>query len=451
MKYVIGLGKTGISVVRYFLEHHIPFIAWDDAPLLQEKVQLMGGSIVAPTKAPWHAIEELILSPGIPTTFPTPHVAVQLAQKYHIPYIGDIEYWYQRTQYAGGYQYVGITGTNGKSTTHSMIDYTLNALNVPHFSGGNSGVPVLDAPQLPFRAVINLEMSSYQLDILDKMIFDVGVILNITPDHLDRHGNMESYILSKQTQITRVKPGGLKVVGIDCPGGQQAYDNLIAAGHADIIPISSTQVIDNGVYTLGHKVISSEFGCLTVLGLIPDILAGAHNAQNIMVAMLVCRHLGVDVADFFRLLPSYPGLAHRQERILDTSKALFINDSKATNANATLPALKTYASIYWIVGGIAKDEGLIPLLPYLDNVEKIFLIGESTERFQAELKDAIPCVYKADTLEVAMNLIANELDQEDHKVTVLLSPACASQDQFQNFEHRGKVFKELVQQQFGSK
>lgn len=450
MKYVIGLGKTGISIVRYFLEHQIPFIAWDDTPALQEKVQLMGGAIVSPNQAPWHSIEKLILSPGIPTTFPTPHAVVQLAQKYHIPYIGDVEYWYQRTQYAG-YRYVGVTGTNGKSTTHAIIDYILKALNVPHFSGGNSGVPVLDAPKLPAGAVINLEMSSYQLDILDKMTFDAGVILNITPDHLDRHGNMENYILSKQTQITRVKAGGVKVVGIDCPGGKHAYDNLIAAGHTDIIPISATQIIDNGVYMLDNKVISSEYGCKTELGVIPNILPGAHNAQNVMAAMLVCRHLGVAVADFFRLLPSYQGLSHRQERVLDIPKALFINDSKATNADATLPALKTYSNMYWIVGGIAKDEGVVPLLTYLGNVEKIFLIGESGDRFQAELNGVQPLVVKADTLETAMNLIAKELDQVDHKVTVLLSPACASQDQFQNFEHRGRVFKELVQQRFGSK
>jgi UDP-N-acetylmuramoylalanine--D-glutamate ligase len=450
MKYVIGLGKTGISVIRYCLDHEIPFIAWDDSPSLQEKVQLMGGAIVAPNKAPWHAIEKLILSPGIPTTFPTVHEAVQLAQKYRIPYIGDVEYWNQISQYSG-YRYVGVTGTNGKSTTHAIIDYVLTAMNVPHFSGGNSGIPVLEAEKLSFGAVVNLEMSSYQLDILDKMAFDVGVILNITPDHLDRHGNMESYIHSKITQITRVKAGGLKVVGIDCPGGRQAYDNLIALRHTDVIPISSTHAIENGIYAVGNKVISSQNGCKTVLGLIPDSLPGAHNAQNVMAALLVCRHLGIDVADFFRLLPSYPGLAHRQERILDTPKALFINDSKATNADATLPALKTYAQIYWIVGGIAKDEGVVPLLPYLNNVEKIFLIGESRERFQAELKGAKPLISVANTLDEAIKLIANELDQVDHKVTVLLSPACASQDQFQNFEHRGRVFKELVQQQFGSK
>lgn len=449
MKYVIGLGKTGLSVVRYFIKHKITCIAWDDSPALQEKVQLMGGAIVSPNHAPWHLIEELILSPGIPTTFPTPHVAVQKAKKYKVPFVGDVEYWYQRTQNLG-YRYVGVTGTNGKSTTHALIDYVLNAVDMPHFSGGNSGVPVLDAPPLSAGAVINLEMSSYQLDILDKMEFDAGVILNITPDHLDRHGSMEHYIESKQIQIERVKPGGLKVVGIDCDYGKRAYNNLIAAGHIDIIPMSAIQTLSNGIYTVGDHVIISEADDAVILGQIPENLPGAHNAHNVMAALLVCRYLGVGTNDFFQVLPKYPGLAHRQERVLDTPNALFINDSKATNADATLPALKSYNNIYWIVGGIAKDEGIVPLLNFLDNVEKVFLIGESTKRFQNELNGVKPNVHIAHTLEEAMKLIASELKHLDHKITVLLSPACASQDQFQNFEHRGDVFKQLVQQQFGS-
>jgi UDP-N-acetylmuramoylalanine--D-glutamate ligase len=449
MKYVIGLGKTGVSVVRYFIDHQIPFVAWDDSPVLQEKIQLMGGAIVSPNQAPWHIIEKLILSPGIPTTFPTPHIAVQKAKQYNIPYIGDVEYWYQRTQNLG-YRYVGVTGTNGKSTTHALIDYVLSAVKVPHFSGGNSGIPVLEAPQLSSGAVINLEMSSYQLDILDKMLFDAGVVLNITPDHLDRHGSIENYILSKQIQIERVKPGGLKVVGIDCPHGEVMYDKLIRAGHVDIIPISATQILSDGIYAIGDQVISSEENETVILGQIPENLPGVHNAQNVMAALLVCRHFGVNVQEFFQLLSAYPGLFHRQERVLDTHNALFINDSKSTNADATLPALKTYNNIYWIVGGIAKDEGIIPLLYYLNTVEKIFLIGESTKRFEEELKDTKQKVHIAKTLDEAISLIAAELNQLDHKITVLLSPACASQDQFQNFEHRGDVFKKLVHQQFGT-
>lgn len=449
MKYVIGLGKTGLSLVSYFIEHQISFIVWDDSAVLQEKVQLMGGAIVAPNQAPWQSIETLILSPGIPTTFPSPHISVQKSKQYNIPCIGDVEYWYQRTQYLG-YRYAGVTGTNGKSTTHSIIDYILGAVSIPHFSGGNSGIPVMDTPQLSAGAVINLEMSSYQLDILDKMSFDVGVILNITPDHLDRHGNIENYVVSKQIQIERVKPGGLKVVGVDCHYGEYAYNNLIKAGHIDIIPISATKILNDGIYTIRDQVISSEQDNRVILGEIPENLPGAHNAQNVMAAMLVCRHLGVDTNVFFKLLSKYPGLAHRQERILDIPSALFINDSKATNADATLPALKTYESIYWIVGGVAKDEGVMPLLYSLNNVEKIFLIGESTERFQEEFKDIKPSVQVANTLEEAIRLISEDLKHLTHKVTVLLSPACASQDQFQNFEHRGNVFKELVQQQFGT-
>jgi UDP-N-acetylmuramoylalanine--D-glutamate ligase len=449
MKYVIGLSKTGVSVISYFLKHQIPFVAWDDSPVLQEKAQLMGAKVIEPHKAPWHEIQQLILSPGIPTTFPKPHAAVELARKYHVPMIGDVEFGYQRLQHYG-YRFVGVTGTNGKSTTHAIIDYILNATQQPHFSCGNSGVPILEAPELPAGGVFNLEMSSYQLETLDKMTFDAGVILNITPDHLDRHGDMEHYIKAKQTQIQRVKPGGLKVVGVDTPYSEQAFDELLEAGHEDIIQISTQRALDKGVYTVDNLVYSSESGTHVLLGNIPDNLPGDHNAENVMAAMLVCRHVGVDPHGFFKVLPQYPGLAHRQERVLDTSTALFINDSKATNAEATLPALKTYDNIYWIVGGIAKEEGLVPLLPYLDTVSKVFLIGESVPRFMEELKVANKEILVAHTLEKAIEMMADDIKTAREKVTVLLSPACASQDQFQNFEHRGNVFKDLVQQQFGA-
>lgn len=450
MKYVIGLGKTGTSVVQYLLQHNIPFIAWDDTPALQEKTQLMGAAVIEPHKAPWHEIEQLILSPGIPTTFPKPHLAVELAKKYHVPMIGDVEFGYQRLQHKG-YRFVGVTGTNGKSTTHAIIDYILSTTNHPHFSGGNSGVPVLDAPELADGAVINLEMSSYQLETLDKVTFDVGVVLNITPDHLDRHGDMDNYIKAKKNQIERVKPKGLKVVGVDAPYSEQAYMQLIHKGHSDIVPISSMWVLEKGVYAVNNKVFSTEDGTEVLLGEIPYSLPGDHNAQNVMAAMLVCRYLEVSINTFFRLLSSYPGLVHRQEQVLETDKVLFINDSKATNAEATLPALKTYSNIYWIVGGIAKEEGITPLLPFLHNVTKIFLIGESVARFQEELKNEQKEVFVAHSLETAIQMIAAEVEKSKHKTTVLLSPACASQDQFQNFEHRGNLFKGLVYTRFGAK
>lgn len=450
MKYVIGLGKTGVSVTNYFLHHHIPFIAWDDSPALQEKAQLMGAQVIEPHKAPWHAIEQLILSPGIPTVFPKPHVAVELARKYHVPLIGDVEFGYQKLQHFG-YRFVGVTGTNGKSTTHAIIDYILQATHQPHFSGGNSGVPILEALEMPEGAVINLEMSSYQLETLDKMTFDVGVILNITPDHLDRHGDMGGYIRSKQAQIERVKPSGLKVVGVDTPYSELAYHQLVSAGHRDIVPISAKSRLEKGVYAVDNTVFSAETGAAVMLGKISDNFPGDHNAQNVIAALLVCRHLGIGVNRFFSLLPAYPGLAHRQERVLDTESALFINDSKATNADATLPALKTYSNIYWIVGGIAKEEGVLPLLPHLSNVAKVYLIGESVPRFEEEFKRCEKQVLIAHTLAGAIEMIAAELEMAKEKMTVLLSPACASQDQFQNFEHRGNVFKGLVHQQFGAK
>jgi UDP-N-acetylmuramoylalanine--D-glutamate ligase len=363
--------------------------------------------------------------------------------------IGDVEFGYQRLQHFG-YRFVGVTGTNGKSTTHAIIDYILHARHQHHFSGGNSGVPILESPEMSQGAVINLEMSSYQLETLDKMTFDVGVILNITPDHLDRHGDVDGYIKAKQIQIERVKPGGLKVVGVDTPYSERAYHQMVDAGHTDIIPISAKRGLEKGLYAIENAVFSTENGNAVLWGEIPDNLPGDHNAQNVMAALLVCRYLGIDVKTFFTLLPKYPGLAHRQERVLETGNVLFINDSKATNADATLPALKTYPNIYWIVGGIAKEEGILPLLPYLNNVAKVFLIGESVARFEQELKGVEQKVFISHTLDKALEMIAAELGTAAEKVTVLLSPACASQDQFQNFEHRGSVFKDLVYKQFGA-
>jgi UDP-N-acetylmuramoylalanine--D-glutamate ligase len=449
MKYVIGLGRSGTSLVRYLLKHQLPFIAWDDTPTLQEKAKLMGCAVVSPDKAPWHAIHELILSPGIPTTYPEPHRAVQLARRYHIPFRGDIDYWSETLQHLGC-KFIGITGTNGKSTTHAIIDFILKSSGIQCFSGGNSGVPVFDAPSLPHGSIINLEMSSYQLDITRSLCFDAGVILNITPDHLDRHGNLQNYSVSKQIQIERVIPGGLKVIGVDTPYSQTAYEALNAAGHTDIIPISASRVLQNGIYSQDNVVYSSKAGHRTLLGTLPDTLPGRHNAQNVMAALLVCRFLGVESHSFFQLLPQYPGLDHRQERVLDTQRALFINDSKATNADAALPALQTYLNIYWIVGGIAKEDGIRPLLPHLTNVDKIILIGNSTQRFQSELTPVADKVIAAHTLDRALNIVSEDLQTLPKKITVLLSPACASQDQFQDFEHRGRTFKTLVRERFGT-
>lgn len=448
MKYVIGLGKTGASLIQYLMNRDYEFMAWDDSPVLQEKAKLMGAAIVEPAKAPWHIISEVILSPGVPTTFPEPHASVKLAQRYGIPFRGDVDCWAQFHQLSS-FIYVGVTGTNGKSTTHAMIDYILQKKDIPVFSGGNSGVPMFDAGQLAPNSIVNLEMSSYQLDITRSLQFHAGVVLNITPDHLDRHGSMDQYIQSKKIQLQRVVPGGLKVIGVDSPHSLQAYEELLAQGHQDIIPISGHRVLERGVYAVGREVYTSESGSPVRIGEMPEILPGAHNAQNAIAAMLVCRHLGVESADFFDLLLGYPGLPHRQERVLDTSNAVFINDSKATNADATRPALQAFKHIYWIAGGIAKEEGVLPLTPCLGNVENVYLIGEAADRFQLELSGHVPHIVMAGTLDRALELIQAQLSTVDHKVTVLLSPACASQDQFKNFEHRGHVFKELVHQRFG--
>lgn len=447
MKYIIGFGRTGEAVAEYLLLKKLPFIVWDDNHNLQHKAILVGCQVVSPNKVNWLEIEELILSPGIPTQFPSAHNAVQFAKKYHIPFRGDIDFWAETLKF-NNCRFVGITGTNGKSTTHALVDHILHMSNKPHVSAGNSGVPVFKHTNLPEGCVVNLEMSSFQLDVLDKMCFDVGVLLNITPDHLDRYKDLDHYVDSKKTQIQRVKQGGLSVVGIDTEYSLKAYEALLKEGYTDIIPISALMPLSFGVYTQNNTVFFAHNHTIETLGEIPSHLAGAHNAQNVMAAYLVARYFNISSAAFFEYLKTFKGLSHRQEVILDLPKAKFINDSKATNAQAALPALLTFQNIYWIAGGLPKKEGITPLLNHLHAVKKVFLIGTASQQFFETLQGFQGPVTQHESLENALLEIKRHIQAEKEKVTVLLSPACASQDQFIDYADRGNQFKQWVLSNF---
>ncbi len=446
MKYILGLGKTGVSVSKYLIKHKLPFVAWDDSELNREKASLMGVDIVAPTRAPWQSISEIICSPGIPLTFPEPHKAIALARQYHVPVRGDVDYWGQ-VQQGRGCKFIGITGTNGKSTTHSMVNYALNTLNVPVFSGGNSGVPVFDSGDLEPDSIINLELSSFQLDLIKSIEFSAGVLLNITPDHLDRHGDLETYVKSKRSLLDRVSFDGIKIIGVDTPESRLVYEQLLTEGVSKLVPISITP-IKNGVYADDRALYRNIDGEVQKLAEIPSGILGEHQSQNLMAAMLLCEHIGINNAAFLEAMHGYPGLEHRQELVLETEKAIFVNDSKATNAAAVLPALKTHRNIYWIAGGLDKDEGVLPLLDNLQNIKRIYLIGQSSKRFFDQLQAFEGGVELFETLDEAMKSIKMSAMTEGEKITVLLSPAAASQDQFLNFEARGRYFKHLAKEMF---
>lgn len=447
MKYVIGFGRTGEAVAKYFLSKQIPFCVWDDNVSLQEKAALLGCFVVSPKKVNWLEIEELVLSPGVPTTYPQPYEAVALAKKYHIPFRGDIDVWWSILA-SKPISFVGITGTNGKSTTHAIIDHVLTLENKPHISAGNSGVPVFSYLDLEAGTIANLEMSSYQLDILGEMCFDAGVLLNITPDHLERYKDIDAYVDSKKSQIRRVKIGGLRCIGIDSKLSLKAYNELLKEGVSNIIPMSALMQLEYGIYTQDNTVFFANNGRATTLGSVPSHLNGAHNAENVMAAYLVANHFNISADVFFKHLSSFKALPHRQELVLNWNNVTFINDSKATNAQAALPALKTFKNIYWIAGGLAKEDGIQPLLNSLSNVKKAFLIGSAANDFAEDLKQANVDYTICKTLHDALDDVKESLEKCVDESTVLLSPACASQDQFIDYEDRGRQFKQMVLQHF---
>jgi UDP-N-acetylmuramoylalanine--D-glutamate ligase len=447
MYYIVGLGRSGQATAQWMQHNTLDFVVWDDHEDLQIHAKLSGWQVIEPSKLNWKHISSIVLSPGLSIYGEKKHLVVQLAEKYNIPIIGDVELFYKTVQHSDA-KIIGITGTNGKSTTHAMVDYLLKESTISCFSCGNNGIPVLSfpTPVSQFKA-FNIEMSSYQLDTLKTMQFDIGVILNITPDHLDRYDSMDHYIQSKKTQLTRVKAGGLKIIGIDTPPTEALYAQLLHEGHKDIHAVSFEKPIENGLFLKNGHLITATNGKTKLLCEVPDSIRGLHNIQNFMTTVLIGQYFGIDPQTIVSILSKFKGLDHRQQIVLDLPSVLFVNDSKATNAEATKPALDTFLNIYWIVGGVAKADGVTPLQQNLSNVEKIFLIGKSQERFEKELELHKEKIIKAETIEASLDYIKQNLPP--HKITVLLSPACASQDQFKDFVHRGTHFKELVFTYFG--
>jgi UDP-N-acetylmuramoylalanine--D-glutamate ligase len=333
-------------------------------------------------------------------------------------------------------RFVGITGTNGKSTTTTLIAHILKSAGREIAVGGNLGTPALDLPALSDSGIYVIELSSYQLELLDQASFDVAVMLNLTPDHLSRHGGMEGYFEAKASLFARLRDNGTAVVGIDDTYGQRLAKSL-----AHAVPISVRK---------GGSGVHAERGILTHNGkAILDLsslrnLPGRHNWQNACCAYAACRALGLSSEAIVSGIESYPGLAHRQELVAEVDGVRYVNDSKATNADAAEKAMLCYQHIYWIIGGQAKEGGIDSLKPLFGRVVKAFLIGEAADAF-AKTLEGKAAYEQCGTLEIAVAKAREAALANGHNdAVVLLSPACASWDQFKSFEHRGEVFRDLV-------
>lgn len=433
--YIVGLGKSGLSALEYMRKSKIPAIGWDDNDNARTKAVSLGYDIIAFDKLDWRNVKEVVLSPGIPTYFPSPHPVVQMAKKLHIPITGDVDLW-ARLEKNPAHGYMGVTGTNGKSTTHAMIDHVLKLANLPVQSGGNNGFPVFQLASSP--SVFNLELSSYQLEITKSITFKAAVLLNVTPDHISRHGTLESYIAAKESIFAQVD--GIKVIGVDSELSEKIHQR-----HPDALAISVQRPVYNGYYALGGSVYRVKKGQQALVIDQPDLpVKGQHNLFNMLASFAVCSYLGVSDQVFWTYIRTYKALPHRQEVIFESPKLLVVNDSKATNAEAAYPALESYKNIYWILGGIEKEGGLELLTPLLKNVKKAYLIGENSNNFSVFLKKNNVNMEYSKTLDIAIQSILNDVKKDQEKCVILLSPAAASQDQFRHFEHRGDCFRQMA-------
>jgi UDP-N-acetylmuramoylalanine--D-glutamate ligase len=435
---VLGLARSGLAAAEALVKGGARVLAWDDAPARRATASSRGVPINDLAVVDLSGVRALVLSPGIPSTFPTPHKIAARAREAGIDIISDIELLARSCRAA---RYAGITGTNGKSTTTTLLGHILEDAGLPVAVGGNLGIPVLLLEALGAEGIYVLEMSSYQLELTKSLTFDVAILLNITPDHLDRHGGMEGYIAAKERIFAGQNPRQAAVIGVDDAICRGIAEKLAKTGHK-IIPISVERPVEGGVYVINGKLVDDIDSTQKQILDLADAarLPGSHNWQNAAAAFAAARCLGVDAAAAARGIKSFPGLAHRQELVAIIDGVRYINDSKATNADAAAKALACYDDICWIAGGVAKEGGIASLAAYFPRIRHAFLIGEAAAAFAATLSGQVPFTHSGD--------LATALGQARAAAkpggAVLLSPACASFDQFTDFEARGDAFRELV-------
>ena len=420
---VLGLARSGLATVDALIASGAEVTAWDAKEEARAKVAGKA-KLGDPLEIDLAGYDGVVVSPGVPLNT---HPIAAKARAAGVPMIGDIELFAQARADLPPHKVVGITGTNGKSTTTALVHHILKTAGVPTEMGGNIGLPILAQDPLPKGGVYVLELSSYQIDLTFSLDCDVAVLLNVTPDHLDRYaGSFEAYAASKA-----------RLFGMQSPGHNQIAKAEDGFGLGGAKPAFNP----NGVFS---SVLEDAFYDLQTIGIFEQpewpALQGPHNLENVSAAMLVCHILGVSEDDTRTGLRTYPGLPHRMERVAEKDGILFVNDSKATNPDSTAPALAAYPSIHWIVGGLAKTHSLGPCEAQLGHVRAAYTIGDSGPMFAQLLAGKVP-VTECGVLGTAVNEAAGAAKAGE---VVLLSPACASFDQFRDYEARGQAFRDAV-------
>ncbi|MFA7440429.1 MAG: UDP-N-acetylmuramoyl-L-alanine--D-glutamate ligase [Sphingomonadaceae bacterium] len=417
---VYGLARTGLSLLHYLTAAGARVVAWDDAEPARAAAQKLvpDARLEDLENYDLSGLDGLLVSPGVPLNR---HPLAARARAAGIRILGDIELFQMARASLPPHRVVGITGTNGKSTTTALIHHLLAAAGVPARAGGNIGLPILDQEALPEGGVYVLELSSYQIDLSWDLACDVAVYLNLTPDHLDRYDGMAGYAASKARLFAMQPAGAVAVIATDDDWTRAAAENLPDGVRLVSVSAADIKRSDQARW---------------------PALQGPHNAQNVACAMAAVRALGLDDAAIEAGLQTFPGLGHRMQIVTEKRGVRYVNDSKATNPTSVAPALQAFDRLHWILGGKAKTAELDACLPYISQVKAAYVIGEAAPLFAAILQPHVP-VTSSQTLAEAVRDAAAAAEPGD---TVLLSPACASFDQFKDFEARGDAFVAAVEE-----
>ncbi|MCC8938447.1 UDP-N-acetylmuramoyl-L-alanine--D-glutamate ligase [Bradyrhizobium sp. Arg68] len=444
---VFGLGGSGLASCHALKAGGVEVIAADDNTDNVAKAAQAGFTTADLRTVSWANFAALILTPGAPLTHPAPHWSVTKAREAGVEVIGDIElFCRERRRYAPNAPFVAITGTNGKSTTTALIAHLMKVAGYDTQMGGNIGTAILSLEPPRMGRVHVIEMSSYQIDLCPSLDPSIGILLNVTEDHIDRHGTLAHYAAVKERLVAGVQAGGTAITGVDDGWCRDIADRLDRAGKR-VVRISVKNPLPDGLYVEHETIVRASGAARSEVARLGGIgsLRGLHNAQNAACAAASALAMGMSTDVLQNGLRSFPGLAHRMEQVGRRGHVLFVNDSKGTNAGAAAHALSSFADIYWIAGGKPKAGGITSLTGYFPRIRKAYLIGEAATEFAGTLGDRVPHEMSG-TLDVAVASAARDAEASGLKeAVVLLSPACASFDQYRNFEIRGAAFRDLVQ------
>jgi UDP-N-acetylmuramoylalanine--D-glutamate ligase len=445
---VFGLGGSGLISAQALVAGGADVVAYDDSDASISKAKAAGITTEDLRKIDWSKIAALLLSPGVPLTHPSPHWSVVLAKNAGAEVIGDVElFCRERRKLAPRAPFVAITGTNGKSTTTALIAHILREAGKDVQLGGNIGTAILSLDPPANDRFYVIECSSYQIDLAPTLDPSVGILINLSPDHLDRHGTMENYAAVKERLVAQAR---VSLIGVDDDMTDAIGRRLSQRDGSQVIPVSAQRELQWGYFVRGTQIVSKGVNQTPeqaeVLGDLAGIgsLRGRHNAQNAAFACGAAWHCGLELAEIAKGLRSFPGLAHRMEQVGRKGAVLFVNDSKATNADSSAQALASFTDMFWIAGGKPKAGGITTLEKFFPRIRKAYLVGEAADEFACTLEGRV-AYEKVGTIDRAVEASASDAERSGLKEpVVLLSPACASFDQFRNFEVRGDHFRELV-------